>query len=108
MDIELILDVLNKHNIDNEVLATDLFELAHQSYLDGCFDENCWWMEQDLDENWINEHLEQSKVDSDLIKSIENNIKDIQDTLDLDKPLPEDDKHIPGLPIDRRKKDDDR
>lgn len=105
MDLELILDVLNKHNIDNDVLATDLFELAHQSYLDGCFDENCWWLEQDADENWINQQLIKSEIDSQLLKSIKDNIEDIQDTLDLDKPLSDD--HIPGLPFERRKKDDE-
>lgn len=53
MDIELILDVLNKHGVTNIALAEDIQTLAKECYKDGAFDESNWWMYQDTDNEWI-------------------------------------------------------
>lgn len=53
MDIELIMDVLNKHNITNIALAEDIQTLAKECYSDGRYDEAFWWQEQDGDDAWI-------------------------------------------------------
>lgn len=53
MDIDLIMDVLEKHGIANIDLAGDIQTLAKESYLDGKFDAEHWWAYQDQDEEWV-------------------------------------------------------
>ena len=53
MDIDLIMDVLEKHGIANIDLAGDIQTLAKESYLDGKFDAEHWWYYQDQDEGWV-------------------------------------------------------
>ena len=53
MDIELIMDVLNKHGITNIALAEDIHTLAKECYNDGRHDEAFWWSQQDGDDAWV-------------------------------------------------------
>lgn len=53
MDIDFIMELLEKHKINNIELARDIQTLAKECYLDGKFDEGEWWMIQDKDTDWI-------------------------------------------------------
>jgi len=88
MDLELLIDVLEKHGIDNPKLAEDLWHVCQENYKDGMFDVYEWWQEQDNDKEWI-EHWE----------SIFGDIPYNKDLHSTDRDLP------PGHPLDRRKED---
>lgn len=74
MDIDLVLEILEKHGVTNEALAEDLVTLAIESYRDGAFEREYWWYDEAAYEEFVKEHEE--KDDSDF---------------------------LPGLPFDRNK-----
>ena len=82
MDLEMVLDLLEKHGIDNIALAHDIQTLAKESYQDGRFDESFWWVHQDTDDAWI------GQFDFDTEEEIFGDIPyqtDLHSKLDVDK-----------------------
>jgi len=56
IDIKLVTDLLNKHNVTNKALAEDIQLIINQVYLDGKFSgQSEWYAEQDKDGEWIAE-----------------------------------------------------
>lgn len=67
MDIDLVLEILEKHGVTNEALAEDLVLLATESYRDGAFDREYWWYDEEAYEEFVKEHEEK---DNDFIPGL--------------------------------------